>query len=205
MLCGSVFAQTKTSTGDASSNGACSPAVTGNNNTFAFTYCGNDPAESAKILTILEALAHGENLTLDRLDEIKTILLKPVNITVTDSTSIGAVAGGHPRATIEFFTDEPIDRGQFEIVCDHACTPVESCRLYGSNATIFASVSDHLEIAEVFLQRQLPALTKCKLTLESRDDKPIRVLSVTTSRRTTGLTNIIQTRPCVVTGASALC
>ena len=177
-----LYAQIRTS-GNAATAGACSPAVTGNNNTFTFTYCGGDPAENAKILKILEALARGENLTLDRLDEIREILLKPIAITVTDSTSIPAPAvGGHPRATVEFFTDEPVDRGQFEVACDRACAPVSACTLIGSNPSILASVADHSEIAEILLQRQLPALTRCRFTVESRDDNPIKVVSLTTSR-----------------------
>lgn len=204
VLHGSSFAQTNT-TGDAKSEGPCSPAVTGNNNTFTFKYCGNDPAETKKLLTILEALARGENITLDKLDEIKEILLRPIKITMTESTSVAAPPGGHPRAAVDFFTDDPVDRGQFEILCDRACAPIDACRLQGSNATILATVSDRPDIAEFLFQRQVPGLTSCRLTIESRDDKPIRIISLTTSRRTTHLVpNAVQPPRSVVAGGSVM-
>ena len=84
--------------------------------------------------------------------------------------------------------------------------PVDACRLYGSNAAVLATISDRANIAEFLFQRQVPALTKCTLTVESRDDKPIKIMSLTTSRRTANLVpNAVQARPCVVTGGSVLC
>ena len=79
------------------------------------------------------------------------------------------------------------------------------CRLMGSNVSILATVSDRADIAEVLFQRQFPAQTACKLTVEPRDDKAIRIISLTTSRRMTNLVrNADQPKPSIATGGSVL-
>lgn len=185
-LLGSSLAQTKT-TGSAKSDGSCSPAVTGDNNTFIFRYCGSDPEEKKKILKLLQAISQGEDVTNAKLDEILEILLMPIKIYKSESTAIDTPTGKRPRAAINFSTEDPVDRGQFEILCDRACTPVDVCQLMGQNSTIFAIVSDQPTIAEFLFQRQFPALTLCKLVVESRDEKPVRILNLNTSKRTTKL------------------
>jgi hypothetical protein len=203
-LYGSSFAQTKT-TGEAKSGGPCSPAVTGDNNTFYFTYCGSDPEERNRIFRLLKAVAQGELLTNAKLDEVLEILSRPVKITMSESIAVAAPRGGHPRAAVNFYTDDPVERGQFEVLCDRACTPVDICRLLGSNAGILATVSDRANTAEFLFQRQFPALTECKLTVESRDDKAIKIISLTTSRRTTNLVpNAVQPVSSIVTGGSVM-
>src|SRR5215471_12316742 len=89
-LCGPAFAQTQT-TGAAKSGGACSPAVTGNNNKFYFEYCGSDPEEGKRMLRLLEAVAQGEVLTNTKLDQILEILSKPVKITWGPSIALPAL------------------------------------------------------------------------------------------------------------------
>jgi hypothetical protein len=68
-----LFAPSK-QTGNATSNGTCSPSVTSNNNTFTFAYCGDDPKERAKILKVLNELAHGEDVTNAKLNQVIEIL-----------------------------------------------------------------------------------------------------------------------------------
>jgi hypothetical protein len=203
-LCGSSLAQTKT-TGEAKSSGPCSPVVTGDNNTFHYQYCGSDPEEGKRIIRLLNAVAQGEVLTNSKLDKVLEILLMPIKITKSQSIAVAAPPGGHPRAAIDFYTEDPVERGQFEILCDRACTPVDICRLMGSNASIFATVSDRSEIAEFLFQRQFPALTPCRLTVESRDDKAVEIIGLTTSTRTNKLVpNAVQPHSSVVTGGSVL-
>jgi hypothetical protein len=205
-LYGSSTAQTKT-TGDAKSGAQCSPAVTGSGNTFYYEYCGTDPEEGKRILRLLKAVAHGEVLTNDKLDKILDILLTPPKITKSASFAVAAPPGAHPRAAINFMTDDPIERGQFEVVCDRACSPVDVCRLMGSNTTIFGIVSDHEDIVEFLFQRQFPPLTQCQLTVESRDDKPVSIIGLATSRRITNVVrSAVQPDHCVIAGGgSSLC
>lgn len=183
---GSSFTQTQ-KTGAAKSSGACSPAVTGNNNTFTITYCGDNPDEQKKILKVLNALVNGEDVTNYKLDQILEILSMPIKITTSNFMAVDAAPGGHPRAKVDFYTDDPVDRGQFEIVCDRACIPIDVCNLLGSNSTIFATVLNQPDLAEFLFQRQFPALTKCTLTVESRDEKPINIIKLLISKRTANL------------------
>lgn len=199
-LCGPLSAQTKT-TGTAKSGGPCSAAVTGDNNTFHFEYCGSDPEEGKRMIRLLNAVAQGQVLTNSKLDQILELLLKPTKITAT-LVPVATPASGHPRAAIDFYTEDPVERGQFEIVCDHACTPVEVCQLMGQNSTITATVSDEPRTAEFLFQRQFPALTSCKLTVESRDEKPITILSLTTSRRITNLVKVALFSSMVTAGST---
>jgi hypothetical protein len=199
---GTSSAQTKAS-GGAKTAGHCSPAVTGDNNTITFTYCGSDPEETKKVRKLLEAIAKGEDVTNSKLDEILEILLKPITLKKSASLSVPVPLGQHPRAAIAFSTEDPVDRGQFEVLCDQACTPVEVCRLMGQNSTILASVSDQPRVAEFLFQRQFPALTQCTLTVESRDYLPVRILDVITSRRIANLVTVA-IRSSMVTAGSVM-
>lgn len=204
MLLGSSFAQKKT-TGSAKSEAPCSPAVTGDNNTFLYKYCGSDPEEGKRIVRLLKAIAQGEVLTNAKLDEVLEILSAPIKITMSESMVVAAPSGRHPRAAVNFYTDDPVDRGQFEILCDRACTPIDICSLQGSNTSLLATVSDRTEIAEFLFRRQFPALTECKLTVESRDDKAVRIIGLTTSRRIINLIpNAVQPAVGVVAGGSRI-
>ncbi|MGC2246895.1 MAG: hypothetical protein WA609_09855 [Terriglobales bacterium] len=191
----SALGQTK-KTGNAKSKGQCSPAVTGDNNTIYFTYCGSDPEETKKVLRLLNAINQGEDVTNAKLDAILEILSKPVKIIKSGSIPVAVPKGGHPRTGINFKTDDPIDRGQFEVVCDRPCTPVFACNFIGPNAPLFATVSDDPNIAEFIFRRQFPALTECGVIVESRDDKAVTILDVKTSQRTTNLVpNAVQPIP----------
>jgi hypothetical protein len=192
-------------TGNAKSGGPCSPAVTGDNNTIHFTYCGSDPEETKKVLVLLKAINQGQDVTNAKLDEVLEILLKPIKITIKESGVVAAPPSGHPRFAISFYTDDPVDRGQFEVFCDRNCIPVDICRLIGSNASKLATVSDHPDIAEFLFQRQFPALTPCTLTVESRDESPVKIVDIKTSTRITGLVlTANQPRSSMVTDKSVM-
>jgi hypothetical protein len=200
---GSAFAQT--TTGSAETHAPCSPAVTGNNNTFTFTYCGNDPEEQKRIFRLLQAVANGELVTNTKLDEILAILNRPIKITRSPSFPVKAPEGAHPRTAINFLTDYPVDRGQFEVVCNRACTPIDVCRIIGGNSTLLETVSDEPNIAVYRFLRQFPEQTACGLTVESRDDNPVNIIDVRISNRTANLVkNAVQPSPAVAAGGSLL-
>jgi hypothetical protein len=203
-VCDSSFAQTKT-TSTAKSEGPCSPAVTGDNNTFRFEYCGSDPEEQKRMIRLLNAVSQGQVLTNSKLDQILEILLKPTKITVLKSGAVPAPPGKHPRAAITFYADDPIDRGQFEVACDHACTPVEICSLPGTNAGALATVSFDPYLAEFLLRRQFPATTQCELTVESRDDQEVKILKVEATARTNNLVwNAVQPVQRTISGGTVM-
>src|SRR5271155_791371 len=135
--------------GNAKTSAQCSPAVTGNNNTFIFQYCGPDLEEGKRMVRLLDAISKGQDLTNTKLDEILSILGQPTKINVSKLLSEPPkTKGAHATASIEFYTEDPVERGQFEITCDRACTPSAFCALPGTNAGNFAIVIDHPEIAE---------------------------------------------------------
>jgi hypothetical protein len=202
--CGLSFGQQ--TTGNATTEAPCSPAVTGgSNNTFVFRYCGSDPEEAKRIRRLLDAIANGELVTNAKLDQVLEILNRPTKMSVSASFVVAAPAGGHPRAAVNFSTEDPVDRGQFEVVCDRACTPIDVCRLMGANQTILSTVVDHPEIAVFSFLRSFPQDTACGLTVESRDDRPVEIIGVRTSNRTIGLIrNPVQPSRVVTSGNSTI-
>jgi hypothetical protein len=201
--CGSALAQT--TTGTATTKAPCSPAVTGDHNTFTFTYCGGDPVEQKRIFRLLQAVANGELVTSAKLDEILAILNRPIKITRSPSFGVATPAGAHPRTAVNFHTDDPVDRGQFEVICDRACRPIDVCRLLGSNATVFETIADHPDIAVYRFQRPFPELTECGLTVESLDDNPVQIIDLRTSNRTANLVkSAVQPRSTIVTSGSVM-
>ena len=201
--CGSALAQK--ATGTATTKAPCSPAVTGDHNTFKFTYCGDDPAEQKRIFRLLQAVASGELVTNTKLDEILEILNRPTKITKSAPFRVAAPAGAHPRTAVNFHTDDPVDRGQFEVICDRACRPIDVCRLLGSNVTVFETVADQPNIAVYRFQRPFPELTECGLAVESLDDNPVQIIDLKTSNRTANLVkNAVQPRSTVVTSGSVM-
>jgi hypothetical protein len=208
LLWGSVLlAQNVPSTGKATASGACAVSHSGNYDTITIKNCGIGEEQGKKVIKVLDALLKGQDSTDAKLDEILQILKMPIRITTSESIAIPApVPGGHPRAAIKFAADDPVDRGQFEVVCDGPCSPVDVCRLPGANSTIFATVSDQEDIAEFLFMRQFPPLTQCQLTVESRDDKPVKILTVTTSKRINDLVRAaVQPYNCVWAGNAMMC
>lgn len=181
-LSAALCAQTKI-TGDAKTQGQCSPGVTGSGNTFYFQYCGSDPEERAKIVKVLTALSQGQDLTNSKLDQIIELLGKPPKIFVSNTSPEKTAPGASPQTSITFYTEDPISRGQFEIRCDKPCSPVDICSLMGGNQGLLATVSDDADLAEFIFRRDFPNLTQCKLTVESRDMTPVSIVGISVSRR----------------------
>lgn len=128
----------------------------------------------------------------------------PATITISGINQIAASSGARPRASVTFYTDKQDDAGQFEIVCDRACTPVDICRLIGSNASVLATVSDDVHLAEFLFRRQFPARTECTLTVESRDERSVIIKSLGLSARTKLVLNSVQPMSSVVTAGSVM-
>jgi hypothetical protein len=200
----SCLAQTAGS-GKPETRGSCSPAVTGDNNTFIFRYCGTDPEEGKRILRLLKAVAQGETLANGKLDEVLEILNKPTKLIVINNSALAGTKE-HRQATIRFYTEDPVDRGQFEVECDRACIPVKACPLLGGNALRFAVVKAQPNMVEFLFQRQFPSLTQCDLTVESRDNMPIKILGIASSNRVTDLDfNVPQPNNCIVATGGVMC
>jgi hypothetical protein len=176
------------SSGDASTSGTCSPAISGNNNTVTIQTCGN-PEETKKLVSLIKALFALQGDMNYKLDELLQVVGKPPKI-ISSNFSQSRPPSGKPRAALDFYTEDPIDRGQFEVTCDRPCIPIQTCRLEGSNNSLFATVQNHSEIAEFLFQRQFPAFTKCTLAVESLDDLPISIRAIRaidSSRRHDGI------------------
>jgi len=180
-ICAAAWGQNNTTT-NAKTAGNCSPIVTGNDNKFYFRYCGNDPDQEKKIIEILNAVSASE-AKLNAVVEA----IKPPNFVILSSGPSATPSGTNPRASVKFYIDGPDDRGQIELVCDRACSPVAACALEGTNTTLLATVSDNPNIAAFLFRRQFPPLTQCELTVESRDSKPVKLTLITFSRRLQGL------------------
>jgi hypothetical protein len=75
VLYGSSFGQT-TMSGKATTSGTCSPATTGNNNTYYFHYCGSDPEQGKKMEEILNKILLNQDMAAAnaKLDEILRIV-----------------------------------------------------------------------------------------------------------------------------------
>ncbi len=200
LVCGTALGQT-TTTGNATTTGQCSPAVTGNNNTFNFQYCGKDPEQEKKILEILNAISASDA-------KLNAVLqaITPPKFKIMSTGPAATPPGAHPRTSVKFFLDGPDERGQIEILCDRACSPIDACRLTGQNTTKLATATGNPNLAEFLFLRQFPPLTQCELTVESRDNDPVKLLTIDFSRRIDDLVpNAVQPSTCVVAGGAAIC
>jgi hypothetical protein len=192
-------------TGKATTSGPCSPAVTGNGNIFYFRYCGNDPEERVRIMKLLTAVSEGQDLTNAKLDQILELLGAPPKIFVVAKEQETTPPEKAPKASITFYTEDPIGRGQFEVHCDRPCSPVDTCSLMGGNQSLLATVSTSPDLAEFFFRREFPNLTKCKLTVESRDMNPVSIIGIAASRRMENIVpNKIQPPPRVWANGSTI-
>jgi hypothetical protein len=176
--------------------------VTGSNNTFYFKYCGKDPEQEKKIVAILNAISESDA----KLDAVMEAIAPPKFVYLPPDP-ISVPPGANPRASVKFIIDGPDPRGQLELVCDRACSPVRACALMGENPTRLATVSSDPNLSEFIFRRQFPPFTQCQLTVESRDSNPVKVISIGFSKR--GLDelvpNVVQPNPCVVGGGSVMC
>jgi hypothetical protein len=174
-----------TKTGTASASGNCAVAHSGNNDTITIKNCGIGVEQGDKIVFLLnEVLSRGDLTSINKkLDELLSIV-GPVKINIVKFLSAPAIAGRNPRSSIEFYTERADNEGQFEVLCDHACTPIDMCTLLGANSGLLANVSDDQNVAVFLFKRQFPALTGCYLSVESRDKFPVNILKISALDRT---------------------
>jgi len=200
-----------TTTGSATTSGVCSPATTGNNNTYYFQYCGSDPEQGKKMVELLNKILLNHDMAdaNAKLDQLLKIVssLGPPKLTVYDAKELAPSPTGHPRMSVDFYTDRPDEGGQFGVLCDRACKPVDICTLNGDNQGLLGNPVDHPEIAAFLFRRQFPALTSFTLSVESQDDKPVKILGMThlaiTDPRTLIL-NPVQPPPTVFAGGTVM-
>jgi hypothetical protein len=205
LICDVAIGQTNT-TSNVSTKGNCSPVVTGNNNEFHFEYCGNDPDQEKKIVEILKAVSE----STEKLNAVIEVI-KPPKILISKGpqpTPDKSVPPGHPSISFEFYIDRADENAQFGVVCDRACNPLSICTLTGPNSAVLGHLASRPEVAVFLFERQLPALIPCAITVESADDKPIKVLEIThlaiTDARMIVL-NPKQPPRCVVAGGASMC
>jgi hypothetical protein len=95
-LNGLLLGQTAT-TGKASASGICSPATTGNNNTYYFKYCGTDPEQGAKMEELLNKILLNQdtaaaNAKLDQILKLLAGLGPPPPRQMTTRNAYAAIA-----------------------------------------------------------------------------------------------------------------
>jgi hypothetical protein len=207
-LSGYSIAQTQT-TGNATAS-ACSGAATGNNNNFVIN-CGIGAAQGAKMVELLNKIMLNHDMAdvNAKLDQLLTIVagLGPPKLIVDIPKELPPSKDGHPRMSVDFYTDRPDEGGQFGVVCDRACTPVDICTLTGTNSGALGHLIDQPEVAVFLFRRQFPALTVCTLSVESTDDKPIKIIGMKHLLITDGRTlvlNAVQPPARMVTGGSVM-
>lgn len=180
VLHGASIGQT---TGKANTSGTCSPATTGNNNTYYFQYCGGDPEQGKKLVELLNKILLNQDMAdaNAKLDELLKIVssLGPPKLTVGLPKELPPSPAGHPRVSVDFYTDRPDEGGQFGVLCDRACIPFDICTLAGANNGLLGYLVSDPKVAAFLFRRQFPALTPCTLSVESQDDKPVRIVGMT--------------------------
>jgi hypothetical protein len=105
-----VWGQTPSS-GPAKTSGKCSPATTGNNNTYYFAYCGTDPEQGKKMVELLNKILLNQDMTaanakLDELLKIVSNLGPPPERNMKNENAYAAIAllNSAPRSSRVRFT-----------------------------------------------------------------------------------------------------
>lgn len=93
----------KPASGNAKTRGQCSPATSGNNNTYYFKYCGGDPEQGKKVVELLNRILLNQDTVSAnaKLDEILKLLSKPMSETNTQ-TCIGSACAQGPNSQATF-------------------------------------------------------------------------------------------------------
>ena len=200
----SVMVAQTTPNGTAMAKGTCSVAHQGNGDTIIIKDCGIGEEQGRRIIEMLDKLAKSNDISA-KLDQLLAIVGKPIQFLGLTLVNVASPPGSHPRAGVNFCIDSPNNNGHFEVECDRACTPVATCTLQGTNTTKFATVSGRPNLAEFLFLRQFPPLTQCGFAVESRDDKPVKILQVYPSTRLEGLIfNAVQPNVVTLSGGSAI-
>ena len=200
VVCAAGLSQTNNATA-VKTTGPCCPVVTGSNNTFHFEYCGNDPEQAKKMLEILKAIS-------DSTEKLNAVMaaIRPPKIIVKKSEEISPPSN-HPAWSIDFFLDRADENAQFGVLCDRACNPLKICTLPGPNSGILGHLAAKPETAVFLFNRQLPALVSCTISVESADEKPIKILGIEHLSITDGRMIVLnQTQPerCVFSGGGTV-
>jgi hypothetical protein len=207
------IAQTTTATnGSAKSSGECSVAHSGNYDTITIQNCGMGEEQGKKIEELLNKVLTNHDMAdaNAKLDQLLAIVssLGPPKIVFDNPKDLPPSATGHPRQSVDFYTDRPDEDAQFGVVCDRACNPFDICTLQGANSGVLGHLLTNPEVAVFLFRRQVPALTTCTLSVESADDKPIKIIGMKHLLITDGrmfVPNATQPQHCVVAGGALMC
>lgn len=138
----------------ANSRGHCSPAITGNNNTFYFRYCGNDPEQEKKIIALLNKLLANQDSPSSNLmlDELLTIASRPRVAICDNNTLSNCVAGdNYGPQTVNGYVPPPpraISQDHWDAAVALLKTAPRGSRFFMS----FIGSLDDREISSTFLQ-----------------------------------------------------
>jgi hypothetical protein len=88
-----------------------------------------------------------------------------------------APENGHAITTVGFKIDGVLNLPGFIAVCDHPCKAVGGTVLYGASQGTLLSVGSNVTGFLFNIPRPLTSGVQCRMTLESSDDKPIKVTS----------------------------
>jgi len=198
--------------GPAKATGSCAVAHSGNYDTIYITNCGIGEEQGKKLEDLLKQILAKNDLAdaNAKLDQLLKIVssLGPPHITMDTPKDLPESPEGHPRQSFNFIVDRPDEGGQFGVVCDRACVPVQGCTLQGPNPLTIGFLIDDPTIAVFLFQRQFPSLTVCNLTVESTDRQPIKIVTMKhlyiTDAKSVKL-NAKQPNHCVVAGGSTMC
>jgi hypothetical protein len=198
--------------GQASATGPCSVAHSGNNDRYIINCNGIGEEQGKKMLELLNKILLNHDMAdaNAKLDQLLAIVanLGPPKILVSKLPWQSSSATGHPHTSVEFYTDKPDEGGQFGVLCDRACNPVEMCVLLGQNSGVMGHMVGDIDTAVFLFRRQFPAITACTLTVESADDKPVSIIDIKHLLITNGQNFIpgpVQPRNCVVSGGGIMC
>jgi hypothetical protein len=213
-LCAAVGGTQEPSSGagKATAKGTCAVSHVGNYDTITIQNCGIGEEQGKKIEDLLNRILKNQDLAdaNAKLDQLLAIVanLGPPKILFSKLPWQVPSSSGHPRVSIEFYTDRPDDAGQFGVLCDRACNPVDICVLQGQNSGAIGHMVGDLQTAVFLFRRQFPALMRCTLTVESADDKPVSITGMKHVLITDGRNFIlgpVQPSHCLVGQGSVMC
>lgn len=213
-LCAAISGAQESSTGASKANarGTCAVSHVGNYDTITITNCGIREEQGKKIEDLLNKILINQDMAdvNAKLDQLLKIVsnLGPPKMLVGLPKDLPPSPDGHPRVSIDFYTDRPDEGGQFGVVCDRACTPLGGCQLDGQNSLHIGNLVADPTVAVFLFGRQFPALFLCTLSVESKDKNSIKILGIRhlaiTDSRAIKLSPVQPTN-CLVSRGSVMC
>jgi hypothetical protein len=184
MLALSAYGQTITN-GKATASGGCSVAHSGNDDTIIIKNCGIGAEQGQKIIDLIKEVLANQDLAAinKKLDELLSLASTPPIHSTLDFNvpQPEPSTNGHPRASVRFYFDRIWPSGDIAVVCDRACIggSWSLCSLPGVNpGSALGTIPGETRIVGLVFNRDFPAGVWCTTTVESADDKPVKIVNV---------------------------